>query len=464
MLSTIAKPFGWLMMWLYEFVGNYGIAVILFGLIVKLILLPFMAKSKRSMMRTSRLQPQIQELQKKHGGNQQKLNAEIQKLYKEEKINPMSGCIWTLIPFPILIALYEAIRYPLTIMMGVPKALIEEGGAIFNKLQEMGFSSNLSESYLQIAQTKFISEHFDAFAGLSDKLKQIDYSFLGIDLGTEPQWNFLWKTDWSDPSVWLPGLGLFLIPIIAAALTYLSSKISQKINPSSVDPNNPQANSMKSMLIVMPIITLWFAFMMPAALGVYWIASSFFSILQDILLTSIYKKKMIEEDAAMQERLRQREEELEAKRIETERLRAANATAVNPNTSKRKQHKKERTEQEEKAAQWEKQFKPAKEKETPASQVGNRRYARGRAYDPNRFGKNNAPVSETVSDEAAEKALNPTSEVSENEAKNVSEAAENTVLAEKTAETAAEIDAEEDFADDFEDDTDAEEDEETEKE
>ena len=74
MLSTIAKPFGMLLMWLYELVQNYGVAVILFALIVKVIFLPFMAKSKKSSMRMSRLTPKLKEIEKKHGANRQKYN------------------------------------------------------------------------------------------------------------------------------------------------------------------------------------------------------------------------------------------------------------------------------------------------------------------------------------------------------------------------------------------------------
>ena len=118
-MSWITAPFAWLLKALYELTGSYGWAVILFGVVVNLILLPFMAKSKKSMMRTSRLQPRIAELQRRHEGNQQKLNEEMAKLYREEKINPMSGCLWSLIPFPILIALYSVIRQPLTKMMGL---------------------------------------------------------------------------------------------------------------------------------------------------------------------------------------------------------------------------------------------------------------------------------------------------------------------------------------------------------
>ena len=99
-MSWITAPFAWLLKALYDLTGSYGWAVVLFGVVVNLILLPFMAKSKKSMMRTSRLQPRITELQRRHEGNQQKLNEEMAKLYREEKINPMSGCLWSLIPFP----------------------------------------------------------------------------------------------------------------------------------------------------------------------------------------------------------------------------------------------------------------------------------------------------------------------------------------------------------------------------
>ena len=173
-MKTIAIPFGWLMLKLYELTGNYALAILLFAVVVNVILLPFMAKSKKSMMRTTRLQPRIAEIQRKHEGNQQKLNEEMQRLYREEKANPMSGCLWSLIPFPILIALYYAIRLPITTMMGVPEALLAEGGAIYEKLSTLGFSladfGAKNNVYEQIYQTKFITEHFADFAPLSDKL------------------------------------------------------------------------------------------------------------------------------------------------------------------------------------------------------------------------------------------------------------------------------------------------------
>ena len=125
----ICEIFSWPLLKIYELTGNYGFAIIFFALLVNLIMLPFMAKSKKGMMRTTRIQPKIQELQRRHEGNPQKLNQEMQKLYREEGVNPMGGCIWSLIPFPILIALYSVIRQQLTRIYGVSfpkKSMLDE--------------------------------------------------------------------------------------------------------------------------------------------------------------------------------------------------------------------------------------------------------------------------------------------------------------------------------------------------
>ena len=408
MLNAIAKPFGILLMWLYEFVGNYGLAVILFGLVVKIILMPFQLKSKRSTMRTARLQPAIQDIQKRYAGNQAKINAETQKLYKDAGVKPMSGCIWSLIPFPILIALYQAIRFPLTMMMRVPDELLKEGGSIAAKLAELGFESAYKNTgYIQIEQSQFISNNFEKFSGLSDKLAQIDYSFFGIDLGAQPKWNFFFTMSPADPD-FLKMAGLFLIPVVAAVLTWLTTKVTS----SSTPQNDQTAQTMKSMNVMMPAMTLVFAFMMPAALGIYWIASSFFGIVQELIVGKVFKKKMAEEDKEFNEKMKKREEELEAKRQETERLRAMNATVQNKNTSKRKQQVKEREERDAKAAEWEKTHNPQAEKEMLPGQVGTRKYARGRAYVADRFGE--APVEETVETvETEEEVVNEIPEIIE---------------------------------------------------
>lgn len=396
MLDAIATPFGWLMMRLYELTNNFGWAIILFAIVVALVLLPFMAKSKKSMMRMSRLQPRMMELQKKHEGNPQKLNEEMARLYRENHVSPLGGCLWSLLPFPILLALYRAVVKPITIMMGVADELLAPGGAIYEQLQALGYSmSNYTTStntfYEQIYQSKFISEHFDQFSGLSDKLVQMDYSFLGLDLSQTPDWHF-WSFDFSN-GTWVV-LGLFLLPLISTGLSYLSMYVSRKINPQVGTSQQQQANasSMKTMMIIMPLMSLWIGYIMPAALCVYWIMNSLTGILRETGLTLFYKKKMAAEDAEFLAKERAREEELERKRQETERLRAMNATTVNKNTSKKKQQAQAAQSAAERRAAAERAERAARrerlgitEQEKPASQVGNRRFARGRAYVEDRY-------------------------------------------------------------------------------
>lgn len=393
MFDAIAKPFGLLLLWLYNLTGNYGAAISLFALVITMILLPFMMKSKRSSVKMSRLAPRVKELEKRHGANKQKYQEEVSKLYREEKVNPASGCIWSLIPFPILLALYQAIRKPLTVMMGVPSSLIADGGSISNMLTQLGFSTTYNQSYAEIAKCQFIAKNFDSFAPLSNKLQKIDFSFLGLDLGAQPNFKFFTSVDWSSTASWLPALGLFLIPVIAAALTLISSMVSMKTNPTSTGSEDGQANSMKTMLYMMPLMTLWFGFIMPAALGLYWIATSVFGVLRDLWMTHHYKVLFATEEAEFSARCAERDKEYASKHAATEELRAQNATTVNPNTSKKKQQVLTKAQQDARAAEWEKKNRPAKAQENAEapSQVGKRRYARGRAYVPERFS-----ASETV--------------------------------------------------------------------
>ena len=391
MWVAITKPFAWLMVKFYELTGNYGVSIMLFALLVNLILTPFMAKSKKSMMRSTRLQPEMLELQKRHEGNPQKLNMEMQKLYKEAGVNPMSGCLWSLIPFPILIALYSVIRQPLTRMMFVAQDFVT---ALTEYFSGAGILTGIRPGYEEIALAKLSHIHWDEIStALADKwdpnMLNVDFSFLGMNLGDQPQWNFLWKTDWSDSAIWLPALGLFLIPFVSAFLSWLSMKISNLATPQA---DNQAQNSMAGMQLMMPLMSVWICFVMPAAMGIYWIANSIFGMARDFILTKIYQKQLDKEDEARRAARSAREMELEAKHLETERLRAEGKTEKNTNTSKKKIQANEKQRNEERKAAAEKAERAEKrerlgikEEEKPASQVGNRRYARGRAYVPDRF-------------------------------------------------------------------------------
>ena len=383
MLNTIAKPFGLLLMFLYDTLQNYGVSILFFALVIKIILLPFQMKSKRGMMKQQRLQPKIAELQKKHGTNKQKINEEMAKLYKEEGVNPASGCLWGFLPLPIMLALFQVIRQPLTIMMGVAADLLAEGGAILDKLTSMGFTSTVRDYYVQISQSQFISNHFDQFSAFSENLRKINFNFLGLDLGLVPQWNFLWNADLELYSTWLAGFALFLIPILSGGVQFLASTINKKMNPVATPEGG---GSMQMMLMLMPLFSIYIAFITPAALGFYWTVSTVFQVVQDIILTKVYTKKIEAEEAVKNEARKIKEAEIEAKRIETERKKADGLAERNQNTSKRKIQKTDKQEQLEKASEWQKKnASEIKDNKNEPSRVDNRRYARGRAYDPNRY-------------------------------------------------------------------------------
>lgn len=389
MFDVIAKPFGMLLLWLYNLAQNYGVAIFLFALVVKLILLPFQMKSTKSMMRMTALNPQVEALKKRHEGNPQRLQQETSKLYKEEHVNPMSGCLWALLPYPILLALWRAIRFPLTTMMGVTQGLVSEGGAIYSKLAELGFDLGANGAYLQLQESEFITRHFADFSGLSDRLVPINYEFLGLNMAATPSVTF-----WTNGLTWA-AFGLFLIPLVSAGLSYLQMKVSTAMNPAAQQGQQ----QMKSLNFISPLISLWFGFSMPATMGIYWIFTSLLALVQEIILNRFYGKKLQAEQAERNARFRAREAEYERKRQETERLRAEGQTRENENTSRKKQVARQKAAalREEQA----KQAKGAKPKDIPPSQVGTRRYALGRAYDPDRFSGSGVTAEADETEEAA---------------------------------------------------------------
>ena len=337
--------------------------------------------------------PEIRkELEKKFNGNPQRYQEAVRKLYKDNNASPTGGCLWSLLPFPILIALYGVIRQPLERMMGIDKETVETIKQWV--IDNLGFVSTKQGTYDEIGVTNLIHQNWDKFtSALGDfggKLMDLDYSFLGLNLGEIPDfkiWNY-------GKEGFLVAFGMFLIPVIAAFLSWASMKISQASNPQPAGQQAAQAaQSMKMMNLMMPLMSIWICFVMPAALGIYWIAQYVFSIIQEIILNKHYGKLIAIEEAERNEGYRLREEELERKRQETERLKAEGKTQVNTNTSKKKLQAQERSKEdlrraaEAKEAQRKKRIALGLPADEPvlASQVGNRRFARGRAYVADRF-------------------------------------------------------------------------------
>lgn len=399
-MSIITVPFSWLLLKLYEPVQNFGLALILFALVVRLVMLPFQLKSKRSMMRMTSLQPVLKELEKKHGGNKQKYQAEVAKLYQEEKINPMSGCLWSLIPFPILIALYSVVRQPLTHVMGLTA---DQVSTVAELISSYGVELS-GGAYQELEIARHISEHFDELHAAVPQLIDLNYNFLGMNLCDFPQLNFFSQVDWSDASDWGPALGLFLIPFISAFLSWLTMKISS----SSQNVSPEQAGTMKTMNIIMPLISVYICFVMPAAMGIYWIAGSVFSIFQELVVNRHYKKILDAEAAERNARYAARAAEEERRREAAAKRRQEGEILKNKNTSKRKLEAKSRTQEADRRAAERAASRPAQEQ--PTSQVGARRYARGRAYDPARYGDEVQPEAAEIEETPAANAAAPADE------------------------------------------------------
>lgn len=376
----ICIPFAWLVKLFYNMTGSYGVAIILFTLAVKLIMLPFQIKSKKSMMRMNRLSGKMQEIQKKYANNQMKQQEEIQKLYAEEGVNPMSGCLWSFLPFPILIALYSIIRQPITRFMllgddilikavdtakslGVNLANIvqlAEDGAI--KMSNAGVP--VMQPYGQINLVKELATKAPEFGEGIDGWINVNYNFLGMDLAATP-WDMVKNFTFSAAVI-----GLILIPILAGLSQLVMTMFTMKSQPSSA--NNA---SMKMTMYMMPLMSVYIAFIMPAALGIYWIAQSVFSLIQEVIMTKFFNKKLEEEENARYEAIqadRQRRIE-EGRRLQEER--------------KQQEAKKQTLKEKQKAAQDAKAEKARKAatSTTEAGRVDDRPYARGRSYKENRY-------------------------------------------------------------------------------
>lgn len=375
----ICVPFAWLVRLFYNLTNSYGVALILFTLVIKLIMLPFQMKSKKSMMRMSRVSGQMQELQKRYAKNQAKLQEEMQKLYEEEGVNPMSGCLWSLIPFPILIALYSIIRQPITHFMMLSKDVLQtvvqsaaDAGVNLTNIVMMDKATGAPAlkdglyqmaAYGQINLVKAVQE-----MGLSTPEGWFDmnYNFLGLDLTATP-----WEYVKSFTFTWAV-IGVILIPILAGLSQFVFSKLTMKTQPQA---DAAGGASMKSMMYMMPLISVYIAFIMPAALGVYWIAQSVFSLIQEAILNKTFSAKLSEEEEArFQARQADRQRRMEEARVQEQQR-------------KQEEQKKKTLREKQQAAQAAKAVKAAKAatSTTEAGRVGDRPYARGRAYKADRY-------------------------------------------------------------------------------
>ncbi len=305
----IVRPMGLILNALFSIVQNYGVALILFTILIKLVLLPFMYKQKKSMKKMNLVTAESQAIQRRYAKNKEKANEEITKLYEREGVNPMSSCLLSFITLPIMMALYYAVRQPMTYMMGL------SGDTISKIAEALGTTYESSQLNAQITIAQLANDNWDKVSQFAaDGLTRIDFNFFGIDLSSVPSFttlNVLW-----------------LIPVLSGVTALVSSLIMQKMqkqaNPQT--NSNPQMNStMTSMLIIMPLMQIWIAFSLPASMGVYWITNNLFSMIQEFALTKyIIHFDKAEDDELTKERKR-REAAHQARLAEQEEQKSSSA-------------------------------------------------------------------------------------------------------------------------------------------
>ncbi len=291
--DLINIPLGYLFRYIYLFLQNYGWTLVAFTIITKAILLPLSIKQQKSMAKMQAIQPRLQELQKKYQYDQEKLNQESMKLYKDNQVNPMGGCLPLLIQFPLLIALYNIIRSPLSYVVQLGKhglPTIEEVHSLLTSLgstvqikDQIGIASEMSRFANEIAA------HFPEVDILN-----INFSFYGLNLAQTPNLSTL------SP--------LLIIPVLAGLTTFLTSWISNKMNgQSSAKTDEGPQSTMQMMTYFFPLMTVFFSFSLPAGLGFYWTLSNIIQIVQQQIMHKFFPAKPVEEPAHKHYREREAE-------------------------------------------------------------------------------------------------------------------------------------------------------------
>jgi len=425
-------PFSWLLRLFCQHM-NYAVALFLFGVIVKLILAPFQFKGKKSMIKMTILSSQMQEIQKRCGSDRERYNREITEFYQKNNVSPMGGCGWSLLPLLVMWPLYAIIRRPLKYLMKLTEPATTAvagaldwlsspyagGATIFAPgvgYNELTLASMMNSGNLEAAKTAAAATGVSAAS-----MFVINFNFLGLDLSQTPSLLF-WKTDaWAAGNYW-GCIGLFLLPVISAALSLVSSKISAKTNAMSKEQEESAAKSNRMLLIMMPLMSLWIGFSFPAGLCIYWITNSLLMMVQEILFSKMLRKDYEAAQRELEEQKKKaKEEEKERRRKAAEKKAAALAAGKSKKKGTQPGGKQ-------------------KGVDLSASREGIRAYARGRAYDPNGPAKPQedlSPLTEEEKELLKEEGIEIPAETPE-----LSEAAETA----ETPETAGEPEAEEEAA------------------
>jgi len=286
-MGAISNLFGYLLNWLYEIFNNYGIAIIIFSIILKIILIPITIKQQKAMKKSAKMQEEMNEIQKKYKNNPEKLNQETINLYKREKMSPFSGCLSSILQLIIILAVFYLVSKPLTYMKKIDSEIIDKYATEIK--EENGSISAYSE--IEVIQKK----------STEDSNVYINMDFLGLDLSKVPNQNL---TDFK----------VYIIPILYVLTSFVSIKMTNNMQSKkkkekvklieSADGNKNEEiekdtqeealESMqemsKSMTYMMPIMSIFIAFIAPLGLALYWLVSNILMIIERIVINKFDKE------------------------------------------------------------------------------------------------------------------------------------------------------------------------------
>lgn len=294
MFQFFANIFGYLLELLYNLTSNYGLAIILFTIVIKLIFLPFSIKQQKTMKKSAKIQEKMKIIQFKYKNNPDKMNQEMMNLYKNEKMNPFSGCFTAIIQFLLLFSIFYLVRSPLTFMEKIPA---EDISKYVTQIQESGKS--VSGAYPEIdiiREYNFLKEKNPEDANI-EKIN-LQMNFLGIDLSKVPQQNL------TDFTVYIIPILYILSSFISIRLTTsMQEKANKKTKETTIDgttgkelvpeeENNEldavmQTNKMMSWM--MPIMSISVALVAPLGLALYWLVNNILMIVERVVLDKVIK-------------------------------------------------------------------------------------------------------------------------------------------------------------------------------
>ena len=281
-MSFFANIFGTILGFIYNIVNNYGLAIILFTLLIKIIMLPLSIKQQKTLKKSSELQEKMKILQFKYKNDPEQLNREVMSLYKEEKMNPFSGCFSAIVQFVLIISIFYLVKSPLTYMKKIEKPVLDN---YISQIQQEG--KQISDFYPEI---DIIREK-----GKENEDVKINMDFLGLDLSKIPQQNINDYTVYILPALYI--ISSFISIRMTTAMTNKNKQDKKLLSSSSEEVKEEinevdtimQTNKMMSWL--MPIMSISIAFVAPLGLALYWLINNLLMIVERIVLNYIMKKE-----------------------------------------------------------------------------------------------------------------------------------------------------------------------------